>query len=342
MSDNDYNASVVNIERCILDIAKVCNKETQFKQKLREAKDGALDQTLFTQYQNNLMETLTRQADIHKSVADIGPCLNRIGNKIAEKAGKIPKLMDECVKKGYDYQEQLMERFNQTLVKVKNQTHMEIDYHVVLGTFVETNAVRKCKEWMNKKDVFVIIGNEGSGKSRNGLEILRQFGLIDEDFDLLKVTNIKQVRDIITDERKTAILIDDGFSSKVYYNKNFNNCDILDFLSARKHKGNMKIIFTVDSSTMSSFKIVLVSHGLFQNCCKIDLSTDRFCMSEEEKASLLFNFCKQQHISTTWDSYDGNEDLSLDRKTVYDIAKTDPFTGYPKLCYIYLPQTKVF
>ncbi|VDI02086.1 Hypothetical predicted protein [Mytilus galloprovincialis] len=335
MSDNDFNASVFNIERCILDIAKVCNKETQFKQKLRETREGALDQTLFTQYQNNLMETLTRQADIHKSVADIGPCLNRIGNKIAEKAGKIPKLMDECVKKGYDYQEQLMERFNQTLVKVKNQTHMEIDYHVEQGTFVETNAVRKCKEWMNKKDVFVIIGNEGSGKSRIGLELLRQFGLIDEDFDLLKVTNIKQVKDLITDERKTAVLIDDEFRSKENSNKNLNNCDILDFLSARKHKKNMKIIFTVNSSTMSSFKIVLVSHGLFQNCCKIDLSTDRFCMSEEEKASLLFNFCKKQNISNTWDLYDGNKDLSLDRRTVYDIAKTDPFTGYPKLCCMF-------
>ncbi|VDI80457.1 Hypothetical predicted protein [Mytilus galloprovincialis] len=103
MSDNDYNTSVVKIERCILDIAKVCNKETKFKQKLREAKHGALDQTLFTQYQNNLMETLTRQTDISQSVADL------------------PKLMNEYFKKGYEYNEQLMKRFNQTLIKVKSR-----------------------------------------------------------------------------------------------------------------------------------------------------------------------------------------------------------------------------
>ncbi|CAC5404550.1 unnamed protein product [Mytilus coruscus] len=335
MSVNEYNTSVVKIERCIIDIAKVCKKETQFKQKIREAKDGALDQTLFTQYHNNLMETLTRQAEIHKSVADIAPCLNKISNKIEEKAGQIPKLMDECVRKGYDYQEQLMERLNQTLVKVKNQTHMEIDCHVEEQTFVETNAVRKCKEWMDKKDVFVIIGKEGSGKSRNGLEILRQFGLTDEDFDLLKVTNIKQVKDIITDKRKTVVLIDDVFSSKEYPYNNLNNCHILDLLNARKYKGNMKIIFTVDSSKMNSFNYLLVSHRLFQNCCKIDLSSSRFCMSEDEKANLLFNFCKKHEIRITWNSYDGDEEFNLDGRTVYEIAKTDPFIGYPQSCFMF-------
>ncbi|XP_076085392.1 uncharacterized protein LOC143056197 [Mytilus galloprovincialis] len=335
MSDNDYNTSISNIERCIIEIAKLCNKETQFKQKLLEAKDGALDQTFFTQYQNNLMETLTRQADIHQSVADLAPTINKIGKKIAEKSGKIPKLMDEYVKKSYDYQEQLMERFNQTLVKVKNQTHMEIDFHLKEQTFIETNAVRKCKEWMNKKDVFVIIGNEGSGKSRNGLEILRQFGLIDEDFDLLKVTNIQQVKDIITDERKTALLIDDLFSSKQSPNDISNHCHVLDFLGARKYKGNMKIIFTMDSSKINSYKYLLVSHRLFQNCCQIDLSSPRFCMSDEEKAKLLFNFCKKHEIGIIWDSCKSIEDFYIDGRTVYEIAKTDPFIGYPKLCFMF-------
>ncbi|CAC5404586.1 unnamed protein product [Mytilus coruscus] len=335
MSDNDYNTSVVKIERCILDIAKVCNKETQFNQKLREAKYGALDQTLFTQYQNHLMETLTRQQDIHQSVADLAPTINKIGEKIAEKSGKIPKLMDEWIQKGYDYHEQLMERFNQELVKVKNQTHMEIDCHVEEQTFVQTNAVRKCKEWMNKKDVFVIIGIEGSGKSRIGLEILRQFGKTEEDFDLLKVTNIQQVKDIITDERKTALLIDDAFSSKQSSNDILNNCHVLDLLNARKCKGNVKIIFTVDSSKMNSFEYLLVSHRLFQNCCKIDLGSQRFCMSDEEKAKLLFNFCDKHEIRIRWNSYHDNEAFNLDGRTVYEIAKTDPFIGYPKLCFMF-------
>ncbi|CAG2189095.1 unnamed protein product [Mytilus edulis] len=294
MSDADYNASIVKIERCILDIAKVCNKETQFKQKLREAKDGALDQTLFTQYQNNLMETLTRQADIHQSVADLAPTINKI-----------------------------------------DQTHMEIDCHMEEQTFVETNAVRKCKEWMNKKDVFVIIGNEGSGKSRIGLEILRQFGKTEEDFDLLKLTNIQQVKDIITDERKTAVLIDDAFSSKQSSNDILNNCHALDLLNARKCKGNVKIIFTVDSSKMNSFEYLLVSHRLFQNNCKIDLNSQRFCISEDEKSKLLFKFCKKHGIRITWNSSPDTEDFSLDGRTVYEIAKTDPFIGYPKLCFMF-------
>ncbi|CAG2208798.1 unnamed protein product [Mytilus edulis] len=338
MSDNDFNASVVKIERCILDIAKVCNKETQFKQKLREAKDGALDQTLFTQYQNNLMETLTRQADIYQSVADLAPTINKIGNKLAAKTGKFPKLMDDCIKKGYDYQEQLMQRFNQALIKVKNQTHMAIDCHMEEETFVETNAVRKCVDWMDRKDVFVIIGGEGSGKSRIGLEILRQFGLTDEDFDLLKVIDFLQVMDIITDERKTVMLLDGVLPTKKCSNKNFTIDHTLDLLHARLCKGDVKFIFTLDSSNSNSFKGLLASHRLFENCCKIDLSSDRFSMSEDEKANLLFNFCKRFNVGITWDTpgYEGDsKDFYIDGRTVYDIAKTDPFIGYPKSCFMF-------
>ncbi|CAG2208367.1 unnamed protein product [Mytilus edulis] len=64
MSDNEYIKSVVKIERLIMYIAKVCNKETQFKQKLQEAMNGFLDQKLFNKYQN-LMELQTRQQYIH-------------------------------------------------------------------------------------------------------------------------------------------------------------------------------------------------------------------------------------------------------------------------------------
>lgn len=56
-----------------------------------------------------------------QGVAELAPTLNKISKQIAVKEGKMPKLMDECVRKGFDYQEQLMEGFNQKLVKVKSE-----------------------------------------------------------------------------------------------------------------------------------------------------------------------------------------------------------------------------
>ncbi|CAG2192511.1 unnamed protein product [Mytilus edulis] len=246
--------------------------------------------------------------------------------------------MDDCIKKGYDYQEQLMQRFNQALIKVKNQTHMAIDCHMQEETFVETNAVRKCVDWMDRKDVFIIIGGEGSGKSRIGLEILRQFGLTDEDFDLFKVMDFRQVMDIITDERKTVMLLDGVLPTKGCSHKKMINYDILDLLHARLCKGDVKLIFTLDSSNSNSSKGLLASHRLFENCCKINLSSDRFSMSEDEKANLLFNFCKRYNVGLTWDTqgYEGDsKEFYLDGRTIYDIAKTDPFIGYPKACFMF-------
>ncbi|CAG2208806.1 unnamed protein product [Mytilus edulis] len=190
-------------------------------------------------------------------------------------------------------------------------------------TFVETNAVRKCVDWMDRKDVFVIIGGEGSGKSRIGLEILRQFGLTDEDFDLLKVIDFLQVMDIITDERKTVMLLDGVLPTKRCSYKNFNIDHTLDLLHARLCKGDVKFIFTLDSSNSNFFKGLLASHRLFENCCKIDLSSDRFSMKEGEKATLLFNFCKRFNVGITWDTpgYEGDsKDFYLDGRTVFEIV----------------------
>lgn len=55
ISNQDYQISKPQIERCIMVLARVQNREDEFRQELADAAVRPLDFTLLVQYQNTLM-----------------------------------------------------------------------------------------------------------------------------------------------------------------------------------------------------------------------------------------------------------------------------------------------
>lgn len=66
MTDQEYNKSVSTIELSIMEIGRICNKETHFRGVLHDAKHGTLQYTLFEKYKDSLIETLARQDELNK------------------------------------------------------------------------------------------------------------------------------------------------------------------------------------------------------------------------------------------------------------------------------------
>ncbi|CAG2214181.1 unnamed protein product [Mytilus edulis] len=71
MSASDFQNNVANVETAILSIAKVCNVETDMKQKLQDTKTRSLDQTLCIQYQNLLLQEMDQKAEIEENISVI-------------------------------------------------------------------------------------------------------------------------------------------------------------------------------------------------------------------------------------------------------------------------------
>ncbi|CAG2207449.1 unnamed protein product [Mytilus edulis] len=67
-SDTDYTLYINQIEAVILTIAKSCNKESEMKQKLKDAEVRPLDETICQQYQNCLLYDNQRNEDITKEM----------------------------------------------------------------------------------------------------------------------------------------------------------------------------------------------------------------------------------------------------------------------------------
>ncbi|XP_071177352.1 uncharacterized protein [Mytilus edulis] len=64
MSNSEYDKCQAELKSGILEIAKVCDNEEDFKQKLQSVQKRSLDETLCRQYQNALLEFLNRQKDV--------------------------------------------------------------------------------------------------------------------------------------------------------------------------------------------------------------------------------------------------------------------------------------
>ncbi|CAG2243113.1 unnamed protein product [Mytilus edulis] len=70
-SDTDYIICKSQLEATILTIAKSCNKESEMKQKLRDAEVRPLDETICQQYQNCLLYDIQRNEDITKEISTL-------------------------------------------------------------------------------------------------------------------------------------------------------------------------------------------------------------------------------------------------------------------------------
>ncbi|VDH90431.1 Hypothetical predicted protein [Mytilus galloprovincialis] len=134
MSDTDYSKCQTELQDGIMEIAKVCNKEDHFKQKLQSVQKRSLDETLCQQYQNTLLEFVNRHKEFNDEISEIGSRIDTLHGKMASKtktipiaiAGKQQKIMDdsmrqmgtsvaETVERGYQENIKMLERFQNQL-----------------------------------------------------------------------------------------------------------------------------------------------------------------------------------------------------------------------------------
>ncbi|XP_076085375.1 uncharacterized protein LOC143056177 [Mytilus galloprovincialis] len=192
-------------------------------------------------------------------------------------------------------------------------------------------------EKLKEYKVFLICGSNGMGKSRIGLEVLRQIGEQDKGYDLVMLSDLNQVKRIITSGRKLALFLDDIFCfrtclcQKVQYDK------VYDLLHARKSEGNIKIFFTVEPMHKKLSRELFESQRLFQSSYDIDLS-----MTYDEKKQLLTKYCTKHKIKVQSVTNEDTYDKILDHRTFCKIVHTEPYMGYPKACFMFASNKRVF
>ncbi|VDH95944.1 Hypothetical predicted protein [Mytilus galloprovincialis] len=352
MSCTEFNTFMSEAEDAILDIATVCGKEEYYRQMLLDLRDKPLDTRMFCQYEKVLLQTISNYEDIIKENEVLKDGMESLKNSNAEMKENIERL---CILQTEGSQRQ----------RLIGETSAEIDNHRKDQTYTEIKAVTACLQMLDHSKVLILSGREGSGKSKNSLEILRRIKEKHPETDVIKLKRLTQFSNIIKEDALTVVLFEDVFGR---ITKQFcENTDqpILDSLHSYINLGNIKVIFVMRNTVKQECQSLLSSHNIFcNNIAYLDLNSEEFRLSLKEKESILINYCTQNDIDIIYkdDSFNRKTNeisidkikvsiidkpdvscrLSADNKClvinswdVEEMIRSDPYQGFPECCRLF-------
>ena len=203
------------------------------------------------------------------------------------------------------------------------RTVADIDILHKEDTFVETAVMKKAISCLEEKRFVVLVGVQGSGKSRNSLELLGHYR--NQDYNVIKLDDLLEFKQVVNIDDKYIVVIDDVFGKtncKFYEELHSNS---LDYIKTCIDRGQIKVVFTMRHSIKSSCKNIIWRHRLFNGANFLDLKSDEFSMTVSEKQDCLVKYCRYNQInSVTFESI--NSFASLE---------DNPCLGYPEICFLF-------
>lgn len=195
-------------------------------------------------------------------------------------------------------------------------------------------------------------GRDGCGKSRNGIEILRQ--LRDKHKNVLKLERPCDVLDITKCNMTTVIFFDDIFDKT---EDQISRKQILDNLYTYISQHKIKLIFTMRNNVKHLCQTLLASHKLFRGSVDIDINSEEFELTLHEKEMIINTYCEVNKIQISdtsckltrmfllngyrSDEPESAQSVSKDgsvvvkREVLNEIIHTDPFVGFSECCRLF-------
>lgn len=223
---------------------------------------------------------------------------------------------------------------------------MEIEEHDADDTYVKTSAVTAATDLLRTKNLLIIIGKAGIGKSLTALAIASAFHakgnmVMKLEHNLAK--EFKRYYNIYNRQFKQLIIFEDflGQSDGQYCSK--KHADILDVLEPHVHRGISKFIFTTRSYKIEDAADEIIKcHKLFSNGAIINLNGE-FSLSTTEKENILqlhaikhkITICKKYNTKTL-------RSKILHYNEFENIIGTDPYLGFPEACHLFCSCDNLF
>lgn len=222
-------------------------------------------------------------------------------------------------------------------------TRMEIEGHDADDTYVKTSAVTAAIDLLRTKNLLIIIGKAGIGKSSTALAIASAFHAKVNMVMKLEHNLAKDFKRYYNRRFKQLIILEDflGQSDLQYCSKKHAN--ILDVLAPHVHHGISKFIITTRTyKILDAADEIIKCHKLFSNCAIINLNGE-FSLSTTEKENILklhaikhkINICKKYNTKTL-----GSKILHYNE--FENIIGTDPYLGFPEACHLFCSFDNLF
>ncbi|CAG2199255.1 unnamed protein product [Mytilus edulis] len=197
---------------------------------------------------------------------------------------------------------------------------------------------------LKQNGVLLMTGHAGTGKSRIGRHILHLFCKEDNSYKCIKLNTLKEWENMVSRQNKVIVLLDDIFGETNCIYDRETDTPILDKLHAYVRKGNIKLIITIRDTVTRQCREVFENHRLFKFDF-IDLSSDKYKLSNEEKQDILTIYMKTVKKSDYLEAEgftDCNGVTILRCAEVRQIITETPVKGFPLVVYQFVHNNKYF
>ncbi|VDI14933.1 Hypothetical predicted protein [Mytilus galloprovincialis] len=263
----------------------------------------------------------------------------------------VEQSVQSALKKIYDSNSKLTIDKQRSKSKLLEDTLTLIKCHSSEDTFVETNVIAIALNSLEVKGVVVLTGTAGTGKSRNSLEILRQFSATHEGYCGIKLNNISEWIEIINDKDCLIVLLDDVFGrTNCIFNAEEEK--VFDHIYSMIAKGCVKVICTMRNTIQSDNQVssIIDRNRIFKLSSFIDLSSVEHNLNREQKRECLLKYCKLNNIYVSVNKkLNGGKHILdplvpafLSELEIYEIIITEmnPLMGYPESCFLFASNRK--
>ncbi|CAC5425355.1 unnamed protein product [Mytilus coruscus] len=323
------------LDRCTEDI-EACKREIEKKEEtLKGIKEKVVDK-------QNLVDVLTNQLGSLECTYD--KKFKEIDDKLVEHDEQMASCVKEIdkMKKTHYHTDDKSDESKQKRLMADTKALIEED--VREDTFMTTKAVTDGLLLLKQNGVLLITGHAGTGKSRIGRHVLQMYCTENKSHESIKLNTLEEWDRMVSREDNVVVLLDDIFGeTNCIYNRE-KDAPILDMVHAYVCKGNIKVVITIRDTVKRQCQQLFDNHRLFKFDF-IDLSSDKYELSQKEKKTILKKYMKtfrqSDYIKSTG-FVDHHHDPILKTDEVSKITGENPVKGFPLVVYQFVHNDKYF
>ncbi|XP_048770118.2 uncharacterized protein LOC125676270 isoform X2 [Ostrea edulis] len=286
----------------------------------------------------NIVKTaqLHRNEVIHTEKSSIGEDeFELLWRKAVTSASDIAARVSTEFKNQIREEADLIYKYKPMLTRYLENTLCEVENHEKDDSFSPLKVVENILNTLEQHGIAIIVGYPGSGKSSIGLEVIRHMHT--KDRTVIKFNRVQKWNELVNPKFGYVVFVDDFLG--VSNTSNAGISELKPFFStiyACVKNSKTQVVLTVRKSIYERWRDELEETRLFEFESMIDLTTEQFCTSMDEKKVMLLNHLQSRKIQVmrTKTEAEGSEGPSIDQFTVDAISQTSAF-NFPLLCFLF-------
>ena len=209
-------------------------------------------------------------------------------------------------------------------------TNAELMDHQADRTYVSTTAAESGLDIILRKQVLVIIGPEGSGKTKCALEILCK--LSSDGMRIMKLGKIKHWNLAVNANSECCVWLD-NMSGDIF----IKNRSLFETMMACTKKGKIKLILTMQSHMYINHKTEFPSRLVDE--CIVDMDIPNFQLSRNVKLKILTSHLHNNDIVVVYypygDKQHEGDNRQINISEVDVIVDSKPQMAFPLCCHLF-------